>query len=86
MIYDNPTGKSAVDWYVAANPDADTAGFKSNISVDGLPAVQTVDGLNTYLAVGTKVYQIGYVIGTQQQMNFYTTYQLFLRSFIFIQP
>jgi hypothetical protein len=85
IIQDNPLTLSAYNWYINQNPGVDPSQISSLI-IDGLPAIQTADGLITFLAVGTKVYTITYNIGTGSQMNFQTTYQLFLKSFMFIQP
>lgn len=83
IVQSNPLGQSAYQWYLTQNPVADPASLK-NVTVAGLSAIQTADGLTTYLAIGSNVYIIAYNIGAQLQMNFYTTYQLFLKSFIFI--
>lgn len=85
IVQPNPLGLSAKNWYLDKNKSADAAALKS-VLVGGLPAIQTPDGLNTYLAVGSNIYVLVYDTGNQQQMNFYTTYQLFLKSFIFIEP
>jgi hypothetical protein len=81
----NPLSLSAVNWYLAQNKTADPATLEK-ITVAGFPAVKSPDGLIAYLAVGSNIYTISYDIGAQQQMNFYTTYQLFLKSFIFVNP
>jgi len=43
--------------------------------------VQTKDGLNTYLTVGSNIYLLIYNLGTTNQLNYKITYQLFLKSF-----
>lgn len=85
IIQDNPLTLSAYNWYINQNPGVDTAKISSLI-IDGLPAIQSPDGLTTFLAAGTKIYSTTYNIGTGNQMNFYTSYQLFLKSFMFIEP
>ncbi|MFA6304277.1 MAG: hypothetical protein WCV73_01850 [Patescibacteria group bacterium] len=84
IVQPNALGVSARNWYLDKNKTADPASLK-NVVVGGLPAIQTADGLTTYLAVGSNVYILSYDIGNQQQMNFYATYELFLKSFIFLQ-
>ncbi|MCX6785421.1 MAG: hypothetical protein NTZ18_01045 [Candidatus Komeilibacteria bacterium] len=81
----NPLSLSAVNWYLAQNKTADPATLKK-VTVADFPAIQSPDGLIAYLAAGSNIYTIAYDIGSQQQMNFYTTYQLFLKSFIFVNP
>lgn len=82
-VQDNALSQSSFNWYLSKLPNTNTALLK-NLVIDGLPAIQSADGLNSYLAVGSKVYIISYNIGAQQQANFKTTYNLFLRSFILI--
>jgi hypothetical protein len=84
-VQDNPLGLSVTEWYQQNNPGSDLTKLTS-LTIDGFPAIQTTDGLKTYLGVGSNIFSIRYNIGARQQMNFYTTYQLFLKSFIFIQP
>jgi len=83
-VQDNPLSLSAYNWYLDKVPAANAAALKS-LTVDGIPAIQTSDGLNTYFSAGAKIFVITYNIGAQQQMNFKTTYQLFLKSFMFIE-
>lgn len=85
IVQENILGQSAYNWFISQSPGIDTSTLKI-LTVAGFPAVQTADGLTTYVAVGSNIYILTYNIGTQQQMNFYTTYQLFLKSFIFIEP
>ncbi|MBU1130649.1 hypothetical protein KJ840_00760 [Patescibacteria group bacterium] len=85
IVQENPLTLSAYNWYSNLNPGVDISEINSLI-IDGLPAIQTPDGLTSYLAAGTKIYAITYNIGTGNQMNFQTTYQLFLKSFMFIAP
>jgi len=83
IVQANPLGLSAMNWYLGQNPTASSASLET-LTIDGFPAVATPDGLTAYLSVGSNIYIIAYNIGTQQQMNFHVTYQLFLRSFLFL--
>lgn len=83
IIQPNPLSLSAYNWYLNQNPGADTSRL-SALTVDGLPAVQTANGLTTYLGVGSNIYIISYNAGINQQLNFLTTYRLFLKTFMFI--
>lgn len=82
-VQENPASQSAFNWYMSKFPGAKTSELKSLI-IDGIPAIGSPDGLSAYLAIGAKVYVITYNIGAQQQTNFKTTYQLFLKSFMFV--
>jgi len=84
IVQANPLGLSAYNWYLNQNPGADTSRLTA-LTIDGLPAVQTGNGLTTYLGAGSNIFIISYNVGTNQQLNFLTTYKLFLKSFIFIQ-
>ena len=83
MIQPNPLGLSAYNWYLEQN-EAAVAKNLNTLLVDNLPAVQSPNGLTTYLGVGSNIYIITYNIGAAAQMNFYSTYQLFLKTFIFV--
>jgi len=82
-VQENLLSMSAYNWYLDKVPNVDISSLQ-NLTVDGIPAIQTSDSLNTYLSAGSKIFMITYNIGAQQQMNFKTTYQLFLKSFMFI--
>ena len=84
IVQSNPLGLSAYNWYVSQNPNINT-GNLTTLLVDNLPAVQSPDGLTTYLGAGSNIYVITYNVGTTQQMNFYSTYQFFLETFMFLQ-
>lgn len=85
IVQSNPLGLSAYNWYLSQNPTVNT-GNLTTLLIDNLPAVQSPDGLTTYLGVGSNIYIITYNVGTTQQMNFYSTYQFFLKTFMFITP
>jgi len=80
LIQDNPLGLSSLNWYQQYAPGIDPSALETLI-LSGLPAVKSIDGLNTYLAVGNKVFIINYNLGTSQQQNFETTYKMMLKSF-----
>jgi len=84
MVQPNPLGLSLYNWYVAQYKSADVTALKP-VTVADLNALQTADGLTTFLGYGSNIYVLTYNVGAQQQMNFYTTYSLFLKSFIFIE-
>ncbi len=85
IIQQNPLSLSAYNWYVNQNPGAGSSKL-TTLLIDDLPALQSADGLTTYLGAGSNIYIITYNIGTNQQMNFYSTYRLFLETFMFTEP
>ncbi len=85
IIQPNPLSFSAYNWYINQNSNVEASRL-TTLLIDGLPAIQTADGLTTYLGIGSNIYIITYNIGTNQQMNFYSTYQLFLKTFKLVSP
>lgn len=84
LIQDNPLGLSSVDWYKQyVNVDASAL---ETLEISGLAAVKSLDGLNAYLAVGSKIYIISYNVGTNTEKVFETTYKMMLRSFALTNP
>ncbi len=80
-VEENPASLSTYAWYQVKNPTISTTNFRSFL-VDNFPALQTPDGLITYVAVGSKVFVISYNLGTINEANYVTTYRLFLKSFM----
>ena len=80
-VEENPSNLSTYAWYQIKNPTISTTNFRSFL-VDNFPALQTPDGLVTYVAVGSKVFVISYNLGTINEANYTTTYRLFLKSFM----
>jgi hypothetical protein len=80
-VKDNPSYLSTYSWYQTNNPNVATTNFRSFL-IDSFPALQTPDGLITFVAVGNKVYILSYNLGTINEANYLTTYRLFLKSFI----
>jgi len=80
LIENNPLGLSAIDWYLSNMPNIEASSLET-LEVSGLPAVKSLDGLNTYVAVGNKIYIINYNVGNDQEKVFETTYKMMLKSF-----
>ncbi|MCR4280349.1 MAG: hypothetical protein NUV82_02925 [Candidatus Komeilibacteria bacterium] len=81
----NPLGLSAKSWYLNNDDKAKLADLQE-VNIKGLNGVQTSDGLRTYLSIGTQIYGIIYNLGTSNQLNYLSTYQMMLVSFKLIQP
>lgn len=82
IVLDNPANLSTYNWYSTNNSTISLTNFRT-FTVDSFPALQTPDGLITYVAVGDKVFVISYNLGTINQANYVSTYRLFLKSFMF---
>lgn len=89
-VQPNPNRLTPVDWYVSqAAPGADTSRLQS-FSYDTWSGVMTDDSLNVYLTRNegdpqkqTVMYVLKYNLNTKNELNFVTTLQMMLRSFIF---
>ncbi|MBI4253352.1 hypothetical protein HY623_04240 [Candidatus Uhrbacteria bacterium] len=89
-VQPNPNRLTPVDWYVSqAPPGADTSRLQS-FSYDTWSGVMTDDSLHVYLTRSegdpqkqTVMYQLKYNLNTKNELNFFTTLQMMLRSFIF---
>lgn len=89
-VQPNPNRLTPVDWYVGqAAPGTDTSRLQS-FSYDTWSGVMTEDSLNVYLTRNegdpqkqTVMYLLKYNLNTKNELNFVTTMQMMLRSFIF---
>lgn len=89
-VQPNPNRLTPVDWYVSqASPGVDTSRMQS-FSYDTWSGVMTEDSLNVYLTRNegdpqkqTVMYLLKYNLNTKNELNFVTTLQMMLRSFIF---
>lgn len=79
LVEDNPLGMSAINWYLRQNPNVNV-NLLTPITVANTPAIQTADGLITYVSSGTKLYIISYHIGVGKEANFFATYKMFLKT------
>lgn len=79
LILENPLGLSARNWYLNYNPDADETSLKE-VVLNNMIGIQTASKRYTYLAVGSNIYSIIYNIGTTNQLNYQSTYEMMLNS------
>lgn len=89
-VQDNSNKLSPVDWYTTVvTPGGDTSRLQS-FAYDTWSGVMTEDSLTVYLTRNEKsletpplMYVIKYSLNTKNEINFITTFQMMLRSFIF---
>ena len=79
LILENPLGLSARNWYLNYNPDANETSLKE-VVLNNMIGIQTASRRYTYLAVGSNIYSIIYNIGTTNQLNYQSTYEMMLNS------
>ena len=77
LILENPLGLSARNWYLNYNPDANETSLKE-VVLNNMIGIQTASRRYTYLAVGSNIYSIIYNIGTTNQLNYQSTYEMML--------
>ena len=80
QVYENPQNLNLKSWYLSFAP-----GMKAEDLIDfngkTLHGISTKDGLNIYYSSGDKVYAISYIITSETELNYYTTFLMFSRSF-----
>lgn len=85
LVQDNPLSMSAINWYLRQNPNVNI-NLLTPITVANTPAIQTADGLITYVSSGTKLYIISYHIGVGKEANLFATYKMILKTWLLNVP
>ncbi|MDP2631115.1 MAG: hypothetical protein Q8P56_06970 [Candidatus Uhrbacteria bacterium] len=89
-VQDNSNKLSPVDWYTTVVTSAGDTSRLQSFAYDTWSGVMTEDSLTVYLTRNEKdsqapplMYVIKYSLNTKNEVNFITTFQMMLRSFIF---
>lgn len=80
QVYENPQAQTLKSWYLSFAPGVspeDLISFKAK-TIDG---ISTRDGLNIYFANSDKIYALSYIFTSETELNYYTTFLMFARSF-----
>ena len=87
VLVENNTEKlSPKDWYLRQSPDVDPDLLFETI-VNNQQAIWSQDHLTIYISKEDRVYILSYMVGTNKEANFKTTFQMLINSFQFIvQP
>jgi len=86
LVENNPEKLNPRDWYLRQSPDVDPDLLFETI-VNNQLAIWSQDYLTIYISKEDKVYILSYMIGTSEEANFKTTFQMLINSFQFIvQP
>lgn len=80
IVADNPTGYTAVDWYVDQTK-TDESKLTTITSFSGLQGVLSTDGYTAYYTDNDNVYAISYRFGTSTELYFQSTFTLLYKSF-----
>lgn len=78
--YENSTSQAPKEWYQTSNPSADVNKLRT-VAFNGLEGIISEDWSTVYLFHNTKVYGITYTTGTVSQANYWTTFDMMMRSF-----
>ncbi len=79
-INNNDTRQSPTEWYKTVSPTADVNSLQTD-AFNGFEVVWSEDQSTAYLFKDTKVYSIQYATGTLTQVNYWTTFDMLVRSF-----
>ncbi len=78
--YDNTTRQAPPDWYQTNNPQADVTKVRA-VAFNGLEGIISEDWTTVYLFKDAKVYGLTYTLGSVSQANYWTTFDMMMRSF-----
>lgn len=79
-VYDNPQALTLLNWYLTSaqgTKSEDLIVFNAK-KVDGLA---TKDMMNVYFSVNEKIYLLSYKILNEKELNYYSTFLMFAKSF-----
>lgn len=78
--YDNTSNQTPKQWYQTNNPQANVNNVRT-MAFNGLEALISEDWSTVYYFHGTKVYGLTYTTGSLSQANYWTTFDMMMRSF-----
>lgn len=78
--YDNATRQAPKNWYQTNNPQADVSKVRA-VAFNGLEGIISEDWTTVYLFKDAKVYGLTYTLGSVSQANYWTTFDMMMRSF-----
>lgn len=82
LVEDNPTGFTALDWYLDQQPSVTEDELETITSFDGLEGIISPDGYTTYYANDDYVYALTYQYGSSKEVYFNSTFEMVVKSFI----
>jgi len=82
-VENNPESLSPKDWYLRQSPHIDEASLYSE-TVNDQDAVWNPEHLTIYISKDNKIYIISYNVGTEEEANFKTTFEMLINSFQFV--
>ncbi|MEK7637380.1 MAG: hypothetical protein AAB402_03285 [Patescibacteria group bacterium] len=79
-VYDNAASQTPSQWYQANYP-TDQLSLTKSVAVNGLEGLVSPDGSSVYLFKGTKIYGLTYTATGLSQLNYWTTFEMMMKSF-----
>lgn len=78
VVKDTQGYSDILDWY-KANVSLDTTQL-TKFTIDGVPAIRTLDGYKAYFLYNGHIYSLIYNIGLRQDANFMVTFDMIIKS------
>jgi len=80
LVEENPENLELIDWYKIKAPDVSPELLKTE-TISGKSCLWSPDRLTVYLKGEKKVYILSYNPGTEEKINFKTTFEMMIRNF-----
>ncbi|MDP3970148.1 MAG: hypothetical protein Q8P90_00440 [bacterium] len=81
VVENNPTGFTAVDWYLDQASNVKETQLETITTFDGVEGVLSLDGYTAYFTSDEYVYGVSYRYGSSVDLHFDTTFALIAKSF-----
>ena len=82
LVTEKPVEQSLIEWYLAQSPGTAAAEVERFRTAQGYDALRAPDRLTTYVDAGDgRVFTLVYNVDDQADINFRTTYEVFINSF-----
>lgn len=82
IVEDNPTGFTAIDWYLDQQPSVTESELEKITSFAGAEGVLSTDGYTAYFTNNNYVYAISYQYGNSKELHFNSTFTMMTKSFV----
>lgn len=81
-IEENSAHLPLVNWYLSRNSGVKPSELRTFITKSNLDGVKSPDRLTAYISANGFIYVISYRLGTDETMNFLSTFEMMLNSFL----
>ncbi|MCD4704543.1 hypothetical protein K8R66_00520 [bacterium] len=84
QVNSNPQSLSLRNWYLSISPGTKAEDLDNYVNANVF-GIRSKDKLNVYISNKDKIYVISYIIVDTENLDFLTTFEMFLNSFRFIE-